>query len=458
MPGILQFALALKGGNFLSTATGAAGALGSLIGVTVGVGAAIGKLAEQIGRGARMEDLANRTGIAAGALNTFQRGAQAAGVDGDRFLGIITGLQRSLGGFNEMGEPTKDVFAGLGLAVDDLKKKDPAAAFEDIAAKLSGLNNSDATNLAGKIFGKGVGGDALQIARNFDEFAGAAKRASRESEVLNRHAGSFNSLGNSAGEFRRQLDSAALGIAAGLTPSLKAITEMLNGIDVEGLGHKLGNVFLGLGEAIRQQKLEEVIELAISAGVQGGVNVLKEKIKEIPGVIAGAVKEGLTSDGKGSRRTRAFLANSDPTGILRSVVGAQELARLVVKPAIEGAAGSRNVYAQRLQALQAKLQADAEERIKVENVKRPVIPSKVEDPKQTAADKAKEINSAGPVGRGDVDPLSRIGFFSVGNPGGQALQSIRETSRQTVEQLRNLNAFIARKPHLFNDGAFVNHQ
>ena len=64
MSNILQFALGLNLGNFLSNATKAAGGTAALLGATVSVGAAISKLGQQIERGARLEDLANRTGVA----------------------------------------------------------------------------------------------------------------------------------------------------------------------------------------------------------------------------------------------------------------------------------------------------------------------------------------------------------------------------------------------------------
>ena len=89
MSNILQFALGLNLGNFLSNATKAVGGTAALLGATVSVGAAISKLGQQIERGARLEDLANRTGVAVGALNGLQRGFGAVGVEGDAFLGVI---------------------------------------------------------------------------------------------------------------------------------------------------------------------------------------------------------------------------------------------------------------------------------------------------------------------------------------------------------------------------------
>ena len=458
MSNILQFALGLNPGNFLSNATKAAGALTGIIGAGLGVSAAISKLGQQIERGARLEDLANRTGVAVGALNGLQRGFGAVGVEGDAFLGVIAGLQRSLGGFNELGEPTKNIFAGIGLSVDDLKKKDLPGAMEAIFGKLAGLDASTATNFAAKIFGKGAGGDALQAARNVDEFAGAVQRARRESELLGQHSGSLNALGNSWSAFKRQVDSAALGMATGVVPSLRAISDSLNGVDVEGFGHRLGNVFLGLGESIRQSRFQEVLTLAMRAAAHDGVEFLITSLKAVPSALGSAAKEGLISQNPVMRVARRSLVGLIPGGIGTTINRAQfgfDSGRLLGDPVLRGLTGKRNLDREKLNALLDKLKLDGEKRIKDETGKpapapAPAAPGKPADPAKPSE------NLAAP--QVNADALTRIGFFSGGggSASGAALNALKETSRQSLEQLRTLNAFIARKPHLFNDGGLVN--
>ncbi len=454
--GMLQFALGLSLGNFPSNAAKAATGLGALLGAGAALSIAISKISQQIERGARFEDLSNRTGVAVDSLNAFARGFQAVGVEGDSFLGVISGLQRSMGGFNELGEPTKDIFAGIGLAVDDLKKKNLPAAFEDVGAALAKLDPSTAANFAGKIFGRGAGGDALQAARNMDEYSGAVKRAQRESALLAKNSGAMNNLGNAAGEWKRQLDSAALAVAAGLTPALTSLVDLANSLDLEGIGHKIGGVIGALGEAVRSGELETVIGLSIEAGVQGGFDFLFKKIQEIPSLLSAAVAKGLTAPsgtfGQGAKRALALL---DPTGAASSVVMAQDLAKLV-PAAVRGAKGERNEPKERLDAMMAKLAAAADQRAAAFANKKPVLTPA--PPKGKPGDDKKQPASTSISAPNDVDALTRLGFFSGGGNGsGRGEWSdIKQATRQTVDQLKNLNAFIARKPHLFDDGGLVN--
>ncbi len=459
---MLQFALGLSPGNFLSNAGKALGSMAGLIGASLSVGAAIYKIGAAIERGARLQDLSNRLGVGVESLNSLQRGFEATGVAGEGFVGVVNGMLKSLGGFNEMGEPTKDLFAGIGLSVDDLKKKDPAAALEDIFTALEKLPASDATNIAGKIFGRAAGGDALQAARNMEEFSGAVIRARRESELMARNAASFNNLGNAVGELRRQFDTAFAGIAAGITPVLTNITNWLIGLDVEGLGLRIGKVLGGLGEGILQNRVGELFELSLKSGVQGASNFMLTEIVKWGDAIQKAFAEGTKEGASPSllKRTGAGalgvaqggLGLWNEVGGIMGVPGAQEMAdkridqamanfdlagigdgvlTKIVTPFMAGVAGQKNESKEKLDKLIAELAAAAIARAADAGNKPKGAP---EAPKGTPGDQ-KKPRATSVSDPNDIDALTRLGFFSGGGNGSGRGEwvAIKEATKQTVD-------------------------
>src|SRR5436190_12708326 len=125
MAGVLQFTLGLATGNFVSNAGKAAGAIKGLVVAAAGfagLSSATGGIFAAFEKGAGLEHLHKRTGEAVGDLYKIQKGLKAVGLDGDAAGTLIYQLNKSLGGFNELGEPTKDVFAAIGTSVESLKQ------------------------------------------------------------------------------------------------------------------------------------------------------------------------------------------------------------------------------------------------------------------------------------------------------------------------------------------------
>ena len=206
MSNVLQFALGLSAGNFLSGANAAKLATGGLLAAATGLGVVMAGVSAQMRRGAGLNDLANRTGESVTNLVKLQRGFEITGINAEQVTGIIGALQRSLGGFNEMGQPTKDIFAGIGLSAQALKKQELPAVFEAVFASLRKLNNNDAANASGKIFGRGNGAAVLQAARDGNEFSAAMKRAANEAKVFERFAGMFDRIDDALVKLKASLD------------------------------------------------------------------------------------------------------------------------------------------------------------------------------------------------------------------------------------------------------------
>ncbi len=266
MANVLQFALGLSVGNFLPGAGAAKLALGALTTAATGLGVVMAGVWQQVNRGGELNDLSNRTGESVGNLVKLQRGFEMAGVSADSVAGIIGGLQRSLGGVNEMGEPTAASFEAIGLSIEKLKGMDTPAALNEIFGALRQFNRNDAASAAGKIFGRGNGGNILQAARDGEAFAEAMKHAQREADIFQRSAAAMDRIGD-----------ALVRIKADIVTVFASLAEKFTAI-------------VGIAQqAFADGKVTQLIFLGISAGMEAAWN-FGSKLFADPGFWAGFVQ------------------------------------------------------------------------------------------------------------------------------------------------------------------------
>ena len=315
MAGVLNFTLGLATGNFISNAnratqagTGIArGLLGmSGVGSALSAGfagfasahAAVEKLFGAFENGSRLEALSRRTGESVGNLFSMEKGLKAVALPADSAATLIFQMQKSLGGMNEMGEPTGEMFKRLGLNIEDLKKMDAPAAFEKIGRQLATLNASEATNIASKIFGRGGAGDALQAARGMEDFAAAVKRSADGAALFERNAKAFHDIERSLQQLSGKGNSFFAGIAEGAAPGIQMLLDKLNTIDLTAFGKRFGDVLAVGTEAFAQGEFADLFELSLRAGIQGGSNFMLEKIGEWSKAIADAFQDPALKKGK----------------------------------------------------------------------------------------------------------------------------------------------------------------
>jgi len=113
MANVLQFTLGLEVSKFLEAVGWERGIL-SLAGRGNCWGY-VGRVMGKIRAGAELEHLSKRTRESVGSLFELERGFAAAGLSADDVGPAIFMLRRSLGGTNEMGEKTADVFKRSGF-------------------------------------------------------------------------------------------------------------------------------------------------------------------------------------------------------------------------------------------------------------------------------------------------------------------------------------------------------
>jgi hypothetical protein len=169
MSGVLAYTLGLEAGGFTSAISGADQKLGGFLGkaatatgVTALVGGAIAgmkklfDLVSGVGAafatGAHFQQLSKRTGETVQNLFLLEKGFKAAGLPADNLGHVLFMLQKAMGGVNEMGESTSEIFDQLGLNLDTLKNTSAPQQLQAILGKLSGLNRESAAFAASKIY------------------------------------------------------------------------------------------------------------------------------------------------------------------------------------------------------------------------------------------------------------------------------------------------------------------
>ena len=279
--GVLQFTLGMAAGGFVSGIGQANSALTGFLGSMVSLGAVTAGVMGAIEKGAALEHLHKRTGESVADLYKLEKGFTAAGLSADDVGGALFHMQKSLGGVNEMGESTADIFKRLGLDVGKLKTQGGAEALKEITNSLGRLNQSDAASAASSIFGRQQAGNMIQLARSTEEFAGGMKSAATNAATFQRNAAAFAHLEITLDKIHGKTKSLFLGIAEGVGPAITNIVDMLNQIDLSGVGLQIGNFLTALTQAFREGTFTELIATSISTGFEIGVASLPAILEKI---------------------------------------------------------------------------------------------------------------------------------------------------------------------------------
>ena len=301
MNGTLQYSLGLATGGFLGSLQAVQGRVAQFsgfMGKLPVIGASLAGLAGSVGsihaiiegamgqieKGATLNDLSKRTGESVGALYTLQKGFSTVGVAAESVAPALMTMQKALGGFSEMGEPTKNIFAGIGLSIDDLKAQEGPTALWGIIEALAKLRNDEAATAAFKIFGRSMGADMLQVARSADEFGTAMAGANVQAGMFQRNAAEFEAVDKGLAKLKTRFNGLFLGVAEGMAPALNGVLNVLNQIDLTGFGQKIGQAMGGAFEALREGQLGELLWLGLKSGFDAFSNYWAAGVVEMAAI------------------------------------------------------------------------------------------------------------------------------------------------------------------------------
>jgi hypothetical protein len=276
MANVLQFSLGMATGQFISTLATAQGKVQAFVGGMLSLGAIVEGVQAQIEKGASLEVLHKRTDASVSDLVKMQAGFKAVGLSADDVAPSVSFMQRALGGVNEMGESTKDIFYRLGLNLGNLKHSGAAEAMQTILGKLGQLNQNDAAKAASSIFGRMGGANLLVAARSMDDFQHAMGAAAQKAAEMERAAATFQKIQVLLISIKDGVGNLFLGLAEGIAPFLKIALEGIKSMEASFLriGKFAGQIFSGVAEAFKEGKITELLQLSFAAGVEYFTNLL----------------------------------------------------------------------------------------------------------------------------------------------------------------------------------------
>jgi len=272
--GVLQFSLGLATGGFLNPLNSTIGKLAGFIGGMVSLGAITEGVMSAIERGAALEHLSKRTDTSVGSLFKLEKGFEAVGIEADSVGSVLFKLRKSLGGVNEYGEDTRNVFYRMGLSIDALKKMNAPQQIQAIAAALAKLNISGASNAAGSIFGREGAAQMVQLSRSAGEFSDAMRKANQYSALWEKLAPAADHLERSMKFVRMEIDVIGTEVATQLLPMLQGCVDAISKINFTKIASGLGETILTIKEVFVEGKLGEFLSQGLLAGLEKFANVV----------------------------------------------------------------------------------------------------------------------------------------------------------------------------------------
>lgn len=266
--GVLEFAIGLTTGSFLSKLGEADGRLKGFIGSMLSLGAITEGVMKSIEKGAGLEALHKRTGESVRDLYMLQQGFKAAGLSADSAQEVLLHMQRAIGGVNEMGESTPDIFRRMGLNIEDLKTLNAPQQLLAITNALGNLNSTSAAMASSSIFGRMGYADIIQLKNSMGEVTEAMRGGATEGAKWQRVSAAFEQIEISLNRVKSIGMGFFAGIAEGLVPALQRGLTWLQSwqTTLTAIGQSIGRYLGALVEAFKEGRLGELIGLSLQTG------------------------------------------------------------------------------------------------------------------------------------------------------------------------------------------------
>jgi hypothetical protein len=233
---------------------GARAGLNKLASQALKAGAAIGAMAVAIGGaamvkglkmaadlGGRLSDIASRTGIAAGEVALLERAFADNGIAASKVGPTINKMQKAIVDATAKGGAMADTFAGLGLDLGKLGAMSPEDQFKAIQGAISSIQDpAQRAAAAMSIFGKS-GGELLTLFADQGALGNAAKSLGTQADILNRRAGTFDSISDILGRVGSKMQGFFVGMLDRIADPVLALLERFDGLDLAALGQRAGD-------------------------------------------------------------------------------------------------------------------------------------------------------------------------------------------------------------------------
>jgi hypothetical protein len=268
-----------------ATLAGAAAKLGSMaIDAAFSVATkTIASFGDALNMGGRINDLADRTGLAVDRVLLLERAFQNAGVGADSLGPILNKMQKALVDAEDGTSKAAYAFADLGLSLSQLRGLSPEEQLRTIGKAIAAIPDpAQRAATAMEIFGKS-GGALNQVFANFDEEIETAKRQLGSlPEIMKAGSSQFDRISDNLVVVGGKFIEFAAGLIDKVKPALDAVTTALSMIDAAGIGQEIGEFFVGAGEGMKmfQKAVDEFKVGNFSEGFKAAFEAIKMQAME----------------------------------------------------------------------------------------------------------------------------------------------------------------------------------
>jgi ABC-type antimicrobial peptide transport system permease subunit len=237
-----------------ATLAGAAAKLGSMA-IDAAFSAAtktIASFGDALDMGGRLNDLADRTGIAVDKVLLLERAFQNAGVGADSLGPILNKMQKALVDAEDGTSKAAYAFADLGLSLSQLRGLSPEEQLRTIGKAIAGIPDpAQRAATAMEIFGKS-GGALNQVFANFDDEIQTAKlQLGSLPDIMKAGSSQFDRISDNLVVVGGKFIEFAAGLIDKVKPALDAVTTALSMFDAAKVGQEIGAFFVGAGNGMK---------------------------------------------------------------------------------------------------------------------------------------------------------------------------------------------------------------
>lgn len=251
--------------SFLSMAGAGAAFASGMAALNAGISAVrstADNFAAAMDLGGALADLSARTGESAGNLLVLQRAFDNTGAGAEKVGPTINKLQKALVEAGQGSASSVKAFQQLGIDFEALAQNTPTEQLEELASKLSEVQNpAERSTLAMQLLGKS-GGELLPFLSGFsDEISAAKEQLGSLPEVMDRSAAAFDQLGDGLAIVKGKTNEIAAGFLETLLPALNQFVDMGGKWDAAKFGRELGDAVAPLVQVIANGEMWEAFKL-----------------------------------------------------------------------------------------------------------------------------------------------------------------------------------------------------
>ena len=202
--------------------------------------------------GGRLNDLADRTGIAVDKVMLLERAFQNSGVGAESLGPIINKMQKAIVDAGDGTSGAAVAFSKLGLSLSGIASLSPEEQLRTIGKAIAGVEDPALrASLSMEIFGKS-GGALNQVFANFDgEIQTAKNQLGSLPDIMKAGSSQFDRISDNLVVVGGKFIEFAAGIIDKVKPALDAVTTALSMFDAAKAGQEIADFFVGAGTGMK---------------------------------------------------------------------------------------------------------------------------------------------------------------------------------------------------------------